>query len=40
MEKKIHTSHAKIQISNPTQFFPSSPFSCDLLPRKEKTIVY
>lgn len=40
MEKKIRKSHAKIQISNPTQFSPSSPFSCDLLPRKQKTIVY
>lgn len=40
MEKKIRKSHAKIQISNPTQFSSSSPFSCELLPRKQKTIVY
>lgn len=39
MGKKIHKSQAKILISNPTQFSPSSPFSCDLIPRKQKAIV-
>lgn len=33
-------SNAKIQISNLTQFSPSSSFNCDLLPKKEKTIAY